>query len=87
MTPYQRHTAMQLLRIDRTSNARYRCEICKVEITAHARTCRPCGTRKKTPVANRELATGAAARGSQSVADLSNYSTTRVGVSASGEFR
>jgi hypothetical protein len=90
MTRNPHHTAMQRLRCDRVSNARHRCELCKVELIAHAKWCGVCAGRHrrfsmKIPPTDRESVGGTAAIYSQSVTDLGNHSTTRVGVSASGD--
>jgi hypothetical protein len=37
----------QLNRCDRVSNARHRCELCKVELIAHAKWCGVCAGRKR----------------------------------------
>jgi hypothetical protein len=47
MTRTSHHTAMQRLRCDRVSNAKHRCELCKVELIAHAKWCGVCAGRKR----------------------------------------
>jgi hypothetical protein len=46
MTFREKWRSYQLQRFDRVSNARYRCEICKVEITGRGLWCAACVNRK-----------------------------------------
>jgi hypothetical protein len=47
MTFREKWRTYQLQRCDRVSNARYRCELCFVEVISHAKWCGSCAGRKR----------------------------------------